>query len=78
TGIGIPKDKINSIFERFVKLQDKSIKTDSGVGLGLAISSKLVKMIHGKIWVESELNHGSTFYVSIPITNVPPDSDGKL
>ena len=73
TGIGIPNDKLNTIFDRFVKLQDDTIKSDIGVGLGLSICSKLVKMLNGTIWVESELNHGSTFFVSIPITDSIPD-----
>lgn len=74
SGIGIPSHKIDSIFDRFVKLQDETARTDSGVGLGLAICSKLVKMLHGKIWAESEVNQGSTFYVSIPITDTAPGS----
>jgi ligand-binding sensor domain-containing protein/signal transduction histidine kinase len=69
SGIGIPADKINTIFDRFVKLQNETAKTDFGVGLGLAICSKLAKMLNGKIWVESEVNQGSTFFVSIPITS---------
>lgn len=67
SGIGIPPDKISSIFDRFVKLQDTSVKSDFGVGLGLAISSKLISILHGKIWVESEPDRGSTFFISIPI-----------
>lgn len=67
SGVGIPSDKIQSIFDRFVKLQDSKVKTDFGVGLGLAICSRLAEMLGGKIWVESEKYKGSTFYVSIPL-----------
>lgn len=72
SGIGIPPDKIESIFDRFVKLQDSKAKTDFGVGLGLAICSRLSEMLGGKIWVESTPYSGSTFYVSIPIQTEAP------
>jgi ligand-binding sensor domain-containing protein/signal transduction histidine kinase len=67
SGIGIPPEKINSIFDRFVKLQDENVKSDFGVGLGLAICSKLIQMLGGKIWVESEPRQGSTFFISVPL-----------
>jgi ligand-binding sensor domain-containing protein/signal transduction histidine kinase len=66
TGIGIPSDKLNLIFDRFVKLHDDANKSVRGVGLGLTICSKLTHMMGGKIWVSSELNEGSTFYLSLP------------
>jgi PAS domain S-box-containing protein len=66
TGIGIPKDRQEAIFERFIQadIQDKMAR--QGAGLGLAISRAYVKMLGGEIWVESEPNCGSTFYFSIP------------
>jgi len=66
TGIGIPKDRQIAIFERFVQadLVDKMAR--QGVGLGLSISNSFIKMLGGKIWVESEEGLGSTFYFTLP------------
>ena len=63
TGIGISKDKQESVFERFTKLDTFSQST----GLGLAISKNLVELLGGKIWLESEPNKGSEFYFTIPV-----------
>ncbi|HEY5590618.1 MAG TPA: PAS domain S-box protein, partial [Paludibacter sp.] len=66
TGIGIPKDRQEAIFKRFIQadIQDKMAR--QGAGLGLAISRAYVEMLGGKIWLESEPNCGSTFYFYIP------------
>jgi two-component system phosphate regulon sensor histidine kinase PhoR len=64
-GIGIDSDDLPRIFERFYKV-DRSRAT-SGTGLGLAIARHLVEAHGGKIWVESEVGKGSTFYFTIPI-----------
>lgn len=66
TGIGIPKDKQEVIFERFIQADINDKMARQGAGLGLAISRAYVEMLGGRIWVESELNCGSTFYFSIP------------
>jgi len=66
TGIGIPADKISVIFERFGQILDNPYINKKGTGLGLTISYNLAQMLGGALWVESEVNHGSTFYVSIP------------
>lgn len=63
SGEGIPRDKIDSIFSRFVQLDSWS----KGVGLGLAICRGLVEQMGGKIWVTSELGKGSIFYVTLPL-----------
>jgi len=65
SGIGIPKDRQEAIFERFVQadIEDKHAK--QGSGLGLAISKAYAEMLGGKIWVESEEGKGSTFYFTI-------------
>ena len=65
TGIGIPQDKINRIFEPFTQLERTISRKRDGVGLGLAISKKLVELMGGKIWVESVPDQGTTFYFTI-------------
>jgi signal transduction histidine kinase len=61
TGIGIPKDKQNELFERFKQLDSSYKKKYQGTGLGLAISKKLVELMGGEIWIESEEHLGSSF-----------------
>jgi two-component system, OmpR family, phosphate regulon sensor histidine kinase PhoR len=65
-GVGIPSDALKRIFERFYKT-DRS-RSGGGTGLGLSISKHLVEAHNGKIWAESKVGEGSTFYFSIPIT----------
>lgn len=67
-GIGIPKSELELIFQPYYR--GKASKTSSsGLGLGLAIVKELVKLHHGKVWVESKPGKGSTFTFSIPITD---------
>lgn len=66
-GRGIPKERLNSIFDKFIQLDDSVSRSQEGVGLGLPIVKAYVKMLQGSISVESEENIGSTFYVSIPL-----------
>ncbi|MEI6567080.1 MAG: PAS domain S-box protein [Verrucomicrobiota bacterium] len=65
-GIGIPKDRQEAIFERFVQAEIEDRKARQGAGLGLAITKSYVEMCGGRIWVESEEGIGSTFYFTIP------------
>jgi PAS domain S-box-containing protein len=65
TGIGIPTDMQDKIFERFQKSSPKGAIYD-GLGLGLTIVRSLVNLLNGKIWLESEVGKGTTFYFSIP------------
>ena len=67
-GIGIPSDKIHYIFDRFFRVQESSQKF-SGLGLGLYISSEIVKRHGGSIGVESEEEQGSTFWFTLPLSN---------
>lgn len=67
TGIGIPPDELENVFEKFRQLDDSMTKEFSGTGLGLAISKELVDMLGGSIRVTSELDKGSTFTVTLPV-----------
>ncbi|AWZ20052.1 sensor histidine kinase/response regulator [Roseovarius sp. TM1035] len=72
TGIGIPPDKIDHIFGEFNQVDDERNRKFEGTGLGLAISQKLIRMMGGKIWVESEPGNGSIFgfSISLPVAEV--------
>ncbi len=69
TGDGIPADKFQSIFKRFVKADHTYLKAPEGAGLGLAISKAYVEMLGGEIWVNSTVGKGSTFFFTIPYIN---------
>jgi len=66
TGIGIPEDKLEIIFEDFYRVKDESTKNISGTGLGLPICKKIICELGGKIELESNMNKGSTFKIFLP------------
>lgn len=70
SGIGIPKDKIQFVFDRFWQCDSTSTKKYKGTGLGLSISKSIVEMFNGQIWVESTLGKGSTFFIKIPLEEI--------
>jgi len=93
TGIGIQADKLQLIFERFMQADSSPSRKYGGSGLGLAISKGLVELLGGRMWAESKLNEGSTFFFTIPLvavirkveerpeskhTRVPSNWEGKL
>ncbi len=67
TGIGIPRDKLNSIFDSFSQADQTTTRKFGGTGLGLTICKKLVEAMNGSIRVESQPDKGSTFIVEIPL-----------
>lgn len=70
TGIGLSRDLQKKIFSRMAEEEFTAGKTE-GSGLGLAISRNLIRILGGKIWVESEIGHGSTFFFTLPHEEVP-------
>jgi PAS domain S-box-containing protein len=67
TGIGMPPDRLDHIWKRFYQLDSASTRRFPGAGLGLAIVKRIIDAHDGEIWVESELNKGSTFHFTLPI-----------
>jgi len=67
TGIGIREENIPIVFEQFRQVDGSLTRTAGGTGLGLPISKSLVELHGGKIWVESEVGEGSSFYFTIPL-----------
>jgi signal transduction histidine kinase len=66
TGIGIHKEELDRIFERFYRSDDPLVRDQTGTGLGLAITKSLVELHGGQIWVESKVGEGSTFGFTLP------------
>jgi len=73
TGIGIPPEKVNSLFKKFTQVDSSTTRKYGGTGLGLSISKNLVELMGGRIWIESKLGEGSTFYFTIkaPLQSEP-------
>jgi PAS domain S-box-containing protein len=67
TGVGIPSDKTDQIFNPFTQVIDSNFRLYGGTGLGLTITKKIVGILGGKIWVESEHGKGSVFYFTHPV-----------
>ena len=67
TGIGIPKDELHKVFERFSQLEGSASGRHRGTGIGLSLAKELVELHSGKIWVESEQGKGSTFAFDLPV-----------
>jgi len=76
TGIGIPEQKRQAVFDRFVQADVSNSRLYEGSGLGLSIAKAFVEMLGGKIWFESEEHVGSTFYFQIPLSE--PKAEDKF
>ena len=76
TGMGIPADAIETLFEPFTQVDGSSSRPHGGSGLGLAISSRLVRLMGGRLAVESELGRGSTFAFALPFAL--PETQAEL
>jgi PAS domain S-box-containing protein len=75
TGVGIPPEKLDLIFEAFAQADASTTRMYGGTGLGLAISKRLVELMNGRIWAESRPGEGATFYFTASFGMVSPAKD---
>ncbi|MBU0993312.1 MAG: response regulator [Proteobacteria bacterium] len=78
TGVGIPAPYMERLFQPFTQADASDTRRYEGTGLGLSICKRLVEMMSGRIWVESAVGHGSTFYFTVKIERQPLDAVRKF
>lgn len=79
-GVGIPAEALSQLFRKFFRVDNRATRNIGGTGLGLALVKEIVEAHHGRVWVESEVGVGSTFFFALPIASVeisPTDCDGS-
>lgn len=77
TGIGIAPENQVRLFEKFYRIKRRETSNVAGTGLGLALVKSIVERHQGRVWIESELNKGSTFYVALPLQPPPSNTLGQ-
>jgi signal transduction histidine kinase len=75
TGIGVPTAEQEKVFERFYRASNVAYIGAAGAGLGLHIARSLIELHGGRIWLESDVDQGATFYVTFPIADTPTESE---
>ncbi len=75
TGKGIAQEEMNKVFQPFTQVDASTTREHGGTGLGLTISHSFVQLHGGRMWVESELGEGSTFYFNLPIEGPPSEAE---
>jgi signal transduction histidine kinase/DNA-binding response OmpR family regulator len=78
SGIGIPDDQLDGIFDRFSQVDSSSTRRYEGTGIGLSLTKEIVELHHGTISVESKVNEGSAFFINIPLVSLEDDQAGDL
>ncbi len=76
SGLGIPRDMVGHMFQKFYRADRKSIAGIQGTGLGLYVCKKIVDLMGGEMWLESQEGKGTTFYFTLPIATTPPGTPG--
>ncbi len=78
TGVGIPEEDIPHLFQKFYRVDNSATRTIGGTGLGLYICRKIVELYQGRIWVESTMGKGSTFFINLPrLTNEQAENEKR-
>jgi signal transduction histidine kinase/DNA-binding response OmpR family regulator len=75
TGIGVPKEKQQAIFDAFTQADGSITREFGGTGLGLSIAARLVTLMGGRMWLESTAGEGATFHFTLPLDEAPPAGD---
>ncbi len=78
TGVGIPEEDIPHLFQKFYRVDNSATRTIGGTGLGLYICRKILELYQGRIWVESEMGKGSTFFINLPRLSTEQAQKEKL